>query len=162
MVFSNRTVDTLLRLEDGAAAMSDGALQSDIVDLGGDTVLGTATTARMFCAAEFNITSMDFTTGDESYDLYIVGSNTAAVTSGVAILASLTLGDTDTAGSQTTSSAITGIAAVNPTLPCRYVVPFINEKGGTVYRYIALWLQQVGTTPSIIGTVYLYKVSEAP
>jgi hypothetical protein len=155
MAHLQRTIDTLLELEDGAAALTDASLSSDIVDLGGDTIKGTATTARMACAVEMLVSAIDFTTADEVYDIFVVGSNTATVDSGVAILGHINFGD---AGTHV--SAITGLTDQLST--GRYVIPFINEKAGTVYRYISLWLQQSGTTPSITCKAWLSKVSEFP
>lgn len=127
-------IDTLLQMEDGAAAITaDGAGSSDI-DIG-------STTARFRGDLVIDVSAIDIANSDEKYEILILGSDSATFASGVEILAQLTLGD---------EAALPGPSAVDQNTDVgRYVLPFRNEQNGRAYRYLRLYVDVTGTTPSI-------------
>jgi len=127
---NRNTYDHLLLLKDAGAVSADGA----------GTV---ATVARVLDmgAADFmakavvDSSALDTTSTDETYRVLIQGSNVAAMSSGV-----VTLGATDV------------------TVNGRSEVYFSNRSGDTVYRYVRIFFDVGGTTPSINATAFLAKV----
>ena len=150
MAFTQHTIDTLLELEDGAAAITATEYNSTIVDLGGATIRGTATTARVFGVVEVMVTAMDVANSDEEYIIRILGSNTATVDSGNAQLASIVLGDSATTVPDG-DAALLGAAR-------RFLIPFCNEIGDNVYRYIRSHVTCTGTSTSITYTAYASQI----
>lgn len=125
--------DASLLLHDGAAAVT--------ADTGGqvasaakifDTESTTSPAARWPMAVVINVSARDATTGDETYDIAIQGSNAADFGSGVRQLGSIVI---DATG--------------------RYTLLFDNEQTDTVYRYLRLYVDVGGTTPSLTFTAFM-------
>lgn len=102
------------------AASEDG----DILDLGDGLVDGFLVVDMSAC---------EVATGNEIYTVSLEGSNVAAMTSGSVCLAKKVFGNL----------VVPMDAALSTT--GRYVIPFRNEEGGTVYRYIRLSTLVAGT-----------------
>lgn len=141
------TFDALLEMHDGAAAITaDGAGQVDsaakVLDLGGaHTVNG-----QMIV----DVSAFDTTTGDEVCSLKLQGSNTAAFGgTDIVDLATLSLGD---------ATQLPGAADETTGL---FEVPFVNRKSlagtMTTFRYLRVYFDVGGTSPSITCTAYLTK-----
>jgi hypothetical protein len=95
------------------AASADGS----ILDLGDGLVEGYLV---------FDVSAVEIADGNEIYTVSLEGSNVAAMTSGSVCLAKKVFGNLVVPMDAALSTA------------GRYVVPFRNEEGGTVYRYVRL------------------------
>lgn len=110
-------------LHDGTAMTATGVGSVAYYDVGAQ--------ARYPGAAVINVTALDKTDTNETYDAVIEGSNTT------------NFATVEQLGSKT-------ITAVG-----RYTVLFDNDQGGTVYRYIRYRPVLAGTTPSITANVFV-------
>lgn len=127
----NAPVDTLLSMKAAGAITSDTA-DSNIIDTGagpGQVLEGVYV---------IDITAIDIASGDETYSLRLEGSNSSSFASGVVTLAATLVGK---------GSAIVTNGADQQT--GRIMLPFRNDKLGTVYRYLRAYTDVTGTTPSI-------------
>lgn len=136
--FSKRTYDNALKIR-AAGAITSTETGSLILDMGdslleGDLVL--------------DVTAMDVTTGDESYQFKLQGSPDAAFgTAGnIRVLAELIVGG---ATGATPNGAADTVG--------RFIIPFRNERNGTSCRYLRLLTTVAGTTPSINFVGFLAK-----
>lgn len=143
-------MDDELQLHDGAAAVTaDGAGQVDsaaaVIDLGDDDF--GATGEGSYAKGDMVVipSAMDFTTGDEKYDLKIQLSTKADFADTIVDRAVLPLGD----ARQGADVNVTGLK--------RYTLGFDNEMGGVRYRYARLYFDVSGTTPSITCKAWLTK-----
>ena len=138
-IFSQFTYDNALLIRAVGAAITSTETGSVILDLGngfqcGDLVL--------------DVTAMDVTTGDEAYSVMLEVSPDATFgTAGnIRVAAELRIGGA-------TFTAPNGAAdAVG-----RFVIPFRNERNGTIYRYARLYTLIAGTSPSITFSAFLAK-----
>lgn len=115
MAYDNErfTYDDALSLKD-AGLVAASANGSTILDVG---------PAHMDGVFVIDVTALEVATGDEIYDVYLEGSNVAAMSSGSVALAHIRMGNaTDPADADTGTG--------------RFVVPFNNQQNGTVYRYL--------------------------
>ena len=123
------TFDYDLRLKDaGLVAASAAATvggSAKIVDLGAQRFDG-----RVIV----DVTACEVATGDEKYVIIVQGSNSSTFASGVWNLASIPLGDS------TVSLESADTAATR-----RQEIAFCNEVNGTVFRYVRVYTQVVGT-----------------
>lgn len=120
--YSRYTYDDALNLKDASLIASSEA-SSTILDMGpalweGDLVI--------------DITALEVASGDEIYDIYLEGSNVAAMTSGSVTLATIQVGN---AGAPADADTATG----------RFVVPVRNEQNGEIYRYCRVGVTIAGT-----------------
>lgn len=120
--YSQFTYDDALSLKDAGlvAASADGS----ILDLGAGLVDGYLVIDMSAC---------EIATGDEIYTISLEGSNVAAMTSGSVCLAKKVFGNLVVPMDAALSAA------------GRYVIPFRNEEGGTLYRYVRLSTLVAGT-----------------
>lgn len=102
------------------AASADGS----ILDLGAGMVDGYLV---------IDVSACEVATGDEIYTISLEGSNVAAMSSGSVCLAKKVFGNLVVPMDAALSAA------------GRYVVPFRNEEGGTLYRYVRLSTLVAGT-----------------
>lgn len=126
------------------------------LDLGGAApVSGVGRTEGMWC---MDITSMDFTTTDETYKLNLFGSNDVAFGNGNVELLAMH----DFAGVAANRQVAT-ILGATPTIPPTnlagtiFQIPFTNLMQRIVYRYLKCYLVAGGTTPSITLTCWISK-----
>lgn len=117
--------DADLELHDGVAALTaDGA---GVVDSAAATRdVGGANSARFDAVCIIDISALDFTTGDETYRFKVRGSAASNM------------------GSPAELASIDAIGATTG----RIELFFTNVKQGTAYRYIDLYLDVAGNTPS--------------
>jgi hypothetical protein len=120
--YSNFAYDDALSLKDAGllAASADG----DILDLGAGLVDG-------FLVIDLSACEID--SGNEIYTVSLEGSNVAAMSSGSVCLAKKVFGNLVVPMDAALSTA------------GRYVIPFRNEEGGTLYRYVRLSTLIAGT-----------------
>ena len=123
--FGNFTYDSglLLRASASLTASADGT----ILDLGAGLVDGYLV---------IDLTSAEVATGNEIYTISLEGSTVAAMTSASVCLAKKVFGNLVVPMDAALSTA------------GRYVVPFRNEEGGTLYRYVRLSNLVAGTIDS--------------
>ena len=137
---TNFLVDTLLVLNTTAAAITaDGAGSGGIIDLGGTGVVRGDVI--------IDVTACDVASADEAYYVSVEFSSSASFASSVFVHTTATFGVAalaNTPGFTNSANRTTG----------RYILPFINEINGTRYRYMRLFNQVLGTTPSITYNAY--------
>lgn len=102
------------------------------------------------------LSALDLSSGDETYRLFLLGSNDPAFGNGnVEILA------TQDFAAATAGRLLPTVApASNPAPPAtrqsgRFVVPVTNLRGTFLFRYLQLYAQLAGTTPSITLSAWL-------
>jgi len=129
------TFDKLLEMKDAGLIAADGAWQvggsNKILDVGDALFQGN-------CVVDFS--ALEIASGDERYTIIIQGSNSPTFASDIAILAALPVGD-----GSTIAAAFGGSGVDVDDATGRYVVPFSNERNGTLYRYIRGWTDVAGT-----------------
>lgn len=136
-----RIFDAETELHDGAAAITT----SGVGQVGGaDQILdvGDGVAEVDFVAL---VTSLDFTTGDETYSLIVQGSSTPDFSSDIVSHGEIRLGN--------------GVAgADDDTSPGQRILGVSNERAsGDTSRYIRLYILVGGTSPSITFMAYLAK-----
>ncbi len=142
MVYSNqdRTQDANLILKDAGAVTADG-----VATVASATVTLDVGAARYNGDLVIDVTAIDVSSNDEGYLVKVIGSNSSTFASGIVVLSTTALGDTVALGAGADTDNGVG----------RYVTPFHNQKDGTEYRYIRLYTDVSGTTPSINYTAYV-------
>lgn len=130
--------DSLLELEDGAAAITADGAGSAILDLGAGRVVGDIV---------IDVSAMDLTTGDEQYNIIAEVSDSATFASGIEQACAIQIGGATTPLGNRDLASDVG----------RYVLSFQNQLNDRVYRYLQLHVDVGGTTPSITFKAYLSK-----
>ena len=120
--------DAELQLQD-AGLVAASANGDYILDLGAGLVDG-------FLVVD--VSAIEVASGDETYKIYLEGSNVAAMTSGSVELAAQHMG-------------VAGDAADDPTGTGRFAIPFRNEQNGTNYRYVRIYMEIAGTVATGIN-----------
>ena len=121
-LYSQFTYDAATSLK--AAGLLATSTDGTILDLGDGMVDGYLVVDLAAC---------EIATGDEIYTVSLEGSNVAAMTSGSVCLAKKVFGNLVVPMDAALSAA------------GRYVIPFRNEEGGTIYRYVRLSTLIAGT-----------------
>lgn len=120
--YSQFTYDSDLQLK--AAGLLAASTDGTILDLGNGLV---------DAYLVIDLTACEIASGNEIYTVSLEGSNVAAMTSGSVCLAKKVFGNLVVPMDAALSAA------------GRYVVPFRNEEGGTLYRYVRLSTLIAGT-----------------
>lgn len=113
-----------------------------VIDLGDGLVTGNMIV---------DIDAIDVAAADELYNIKLQGSNVAAFATAAAIvdLAQVNIGSGELLAAATAGSDAGAAGA-------RFIVPFRNEQGGTVYRYVrAYQLIANGTGETITDRIWL-------
>jgi hypothetical protein len=133
------TYDNATLLKDSAAVAADAAAQvaavNRILDLG---------LARMDGRVIADVTVIDVSSADEFYVISAQFSNSSTFASGVIGGAAIRLG---------AAAALIGESAA--TVIGRYEFAFTNEINGVLYRYMRLYTDVGGTTPTITYSAFL-------
>jgi len=133
--YSRFTYDTALALK-AAGLVAASAAGSTILDIGSGYV---------DAYLVLDVSALEIATGDEIYNICLEGSNVAAMTSGSVCLARIQLGN---AGAPADAATAVG----------RFVVPFTNEQNDTVYRYVRVYTEVIGTIATGINyTAFIGK-----
>ncbi len=119
--------DAEMQLKDAGAVTATAAAQ-----VGGSDKIQDLGAARFEGTVVVDASAIDATTGDETYDVTIEGSNSATFASGVVELASQKVAETG-----------------------RHEIFFTNQKADTTYRYLRAKHVLGGTTPSINYTAWV-------
>lgn len=141
----NFTIDTALQLKDAGLVAISGAAQvasaAKILDLGAGFVEGDIV---------LDVSALEIGTGDESYDIVAQVSPDADFGTAGNIVERIEI-HLGAKGTKRTDSDKDDTAG-------RYVLPFDNEQGGTVYRYLRLYTVVAGTIATGINyTAWLVK-----
>lgn len=136
--------DANLVLSDNAAAYTaNGFAQAGganaILDLGGNQGVTPTQLARIDAVAVVDVTAIDIASGNETYKLVIVGSNSPSLASNCVELGGIQIG----------KGASLEIANGQDNVTGRYEIGFCNQVAGALFQYIALAIVVAGTTPSI-------------
>jgi len=126
--YSQFTYDAATSLK--AAGLLAASADGSILDLGAGLVDGYLV---------IDLSACEVATGDEIYTVSLEGSNVAAMSSGSVCLAKKVFGNLVVPMDAALSAA------------GRYVVPFRNEEGGTIYRYVRLSTLIAGTVDTGIN-----------
>lgn len=114
-----------------------------VLDLGGLQSSTPKQQARTDEVLVLDVTAIDTVTGDESYNLHLLGSNDSGFGAGnVAELASFVLGGV--AGKTTI-----GVTNSFVDVAGRYELSFSSEQANIKYQFIKLRIVCAGTTPSL-------------
>lgn len=144
-LYSQFTYDASLLLKAAAlvAATANGTLE---LDLGTGLVEGYLVV---------DATAVEIDSNDESYEIILQGSTVAAFGTAAAIapLAMMTICD-----KASTRGAAGVIGNGTDDVPGRYVIPFRNERNGTIYRYVRVRTVVVGTIAT--GINYLAFIAK--
>ena len=139
-LYSQYTYDASLLLKAAAAvgASADGTI---ILDVGSGLVCGDMV---------IDVTALDTGNNDESNTIILEGSNSATFGTAADIwpLANITIGD-----HASTCQALLQQGADDAV--GRYVVPFRNERNGSLYRYLRIRTQIAGTNAGITYSAFL-------
>jgi hypothetical protein len=127
------TPDTSTRLKDAGAITADAAAQ-----VGGSAAILDLGLSRVDGRVIIDVSAIDVASGDESYLLRTQFSNSSTFASGVIGGPIVQLGD---------STVLIGESA--DSVVGRYELPFCNEINGVTYRYMRMYTDVGGTTPSI-------------
>lgn len=135
-LYAQFTYDDALNLRDSASLTSSA--DGTILDLGAGLVDGYLVV---------DLVSAEIATGNEIYTVSLEGSNVAAMTSGSVALAKKVFGNLVVPMDGALSTA------------GRYVIPFRNEEGGNLYRYVRLSNVVAGTIDStgIVFSAFIAK-----
>lgn len=130
--------DATLQFKDAglvaASAAAQVAAAAQVLDVGAAPILGVAV---------IDVTAIEVDTADETYELYIEGSNSSTFAGAAAqVLGSIKLGHATALASGLQTSVVG-----------RYEVLFVNVQADTVYRYLRMYTKVVGT----IATGINYK-----
>lgn len=136
--------DANLQFSDNAAAYTaSGNMQvggaDTTLDLGGNQGTSPAQQARIDAMAIFDVTAIDVTSGDETYQLDILLSNDPNFASGVVCAGGLQLGKGSKLRNTSSLDSVIG----------RYEVGFTNQVAGAIFQYLRVALTAGGTSPSI-------------
>jgi len=161
--------DANMSLSDNAAAYTaSGYLQvggaDGVVDLGGnqgvtitlpsidDVSSITPQQPRIDAMAIFDVTAIDISSGNETYQIDIMVSNDPAFAAGNVVCA---------AGVQMGKGAsLRGAVAQKDSVIGRYEIPFTNNIAGAIYQYCKAYLTAGGTTPSVNVLSYISVLPE--
>ena len=124
-IYSQFVYDSDLEMK--AAGLVGASVDGDILDLGTGIVDGFLV---------LDVSAVEVATGDEIYTISVEGSNVAAMSSGSVCLAKKVFGNLVVPMDAALSAA------------GRYVVPFRNEEGGTIFQYVRLSTLVAGTIDS--------------
>lgn len=138
------TPDANLFFSDNAAAYTaSGYLQVGgavgVLDLGGNQSTSPLQQARIDAIAIFDVTAIDISSGNETYQLDIVLSNDPAFLTGNVIAAGFQCGKGASLRAAGSADSVIG----------RYEIGFATQLAGTLYEYFQVFLTVGGTTPSI-------------
>lgn len=131
-------------------------LNSGIIDLGGPNPVSAA--GRTEGIWNLDISAIDFTSGNETYQLCLFGSNDAAFGNGNVEL--LEFYDFAAASAGRVVATILG---ASPTVPPTGLAgmlqqrPFTNQSCRIIYRYLKCYAQLGGTTPSITVSSWISR-----
>lgn len=142
-------IDTELKLQD-AGLVAASAAGTNILDLGAGTV-DTATAGYTDGNVFLNVTALEVASGDEFYTIHYQLSNDADFGTDTNIHegGSIAIG-ADGARSTDANAADDAVGI--------YLLPFINERAGTLYRYLRLYIVVAGTIATGINfEAYLVK-----
>lgn len=150
-----QTFDALTELEDGAAPITSPTAgqvggSDKIIDIGGDgkpDSVDREREAELHGNMQVDVSAIDIASNDEVYHVILQGSSDSGFASTIVNLAILSLADAAVALGGSDEDGATG----------RFVVPFTTERNGTTFRFLRVFIDALGTTPSITLKVRLHK-----
>lgn len=138
--------DANLQVSDNAAAYTaSGYLQTGgadgMLDLGGNQGVTPTQFARIDAMLILDITAIDVTSGNETYQIDIMLSNDSSFAAGNVVCGGgIQLGK---------GASLRGPVAQADSVTGRYELGFTNQVAGTIYEYMKVYVTTGGTTPSI-------------
>jgi len=126
--------DAELIFHDGAAAIT---ADSDGQVAGADKIHDVGQ-ARFEAVMLIDVSAIDIVSNDERYVVLVQGSSSPTFASNIENLAAIELGATEVRSGGAKDSTIG-----------RYELPFCNEQDSEIYRYLRIYVDVAGTTPSL-------------
>ena len=128
-----------------AGLIAASAAVATVVDVG-------SATAFFKGEVVIDVTALEIASNDEIYDIVLQGSTVAAFATDTAIeeLCSITLSAAEVKRTDSNSDSTTG----------RYIMPYTNERNGTLYRYLRLYTIVAGTIATGINYKAYLSVSK--
>lgn len=123
------TFDYDLRLKDAGLVAASAAAQ-----VGGSNKIVDVGAQRFDGRVIIDVSACEVATGDEKYVIIVQGSSSSTFASNVWNLASIPLGD-----------STVSLESADTAAGRRQEIAFCNEVNGTVYRYLRVYTQVVGT-----------------
>lgn len=138
------TFDANLQFADGGAAVTaNGYAQvggaTAILDLGGNQSTSPVQQARIDAVAVIDVTAIKISAGNETYKLYVVGSNDPGLATGNQVLGEIMIGKGTSLDILNAVDSVTG----------RYEILFSTNQAGSLYEYFGVYVIVGGTLPSI-------------
>ena len=127
MAESNYVYDSAWSLQD-AGLVAASAAGSSVVDGGLGALKGEIV---------IDVSALEIASNDELYDIVIQGSTVAAFATDTAVVE---LGAISMGAAETKRTDANGDDAIG-----RFILPFTNERNGTIYRYLRLYIVVAGT-----------------
>lgn len=114
--------------------------------------------ARIDAMCVVDVTAIDIASGNETYKIFVVGSNDPAFGVGKVVC----LGGGMELGKGTSLDIPNGADAGSPPAVggSRYEMPFCNEQNNVKYQYIKLYVAMGGTTPSMTYKAFVAVLPE--
>lgn len=113
--------------------------QNGILDLGGNQGVTPTQLARVDAVMVCDVTAIDISSGNETYKMIVLGSNSASFASGNVMLGEIMVGKGASLDGTNMGDSVVG----------RYEIEFTNQVAGNIFEFVALFLVIGGTTPSI-------------
>lgn len=138
--------DVNLLFSDGVLAQTaSGFTQAlganGILDLGGNQGTSPKQQARIDACAVIDVTAIDISSGNETYQIDILASNDPAFGAGnVVCVGGVQLGK---------GTSLRGPAAQADSVVGRVEIPFCTQVAGLLFEFIGVFITTGGTTPSI-------------
>ena len=149
--------DAALQLADGAVAQGVSGFAQNlgadgIIDLGGLQTVTPLQQARIDAALVLNVTAIKTSGTDESYEFWVLGSNTSTFPAGsVAVLGGMVIGSV---AGKTTIGVLNSILSTAG----MFEIIFSNEQNLTKYQYLKLYVVIAGTAPSITYNAFVAEI----
>ena len=139
-IYSQHTYDAALLIRALGAAITATETGSIVLDVGDALFVGDLV---------IDYSGLDVATGDEAYTFMLEGSPDAAfgTAANITVCAMQRIGG---------ATGATPVGTADPAAGS-ITVPFRNERGGKVFRYLRLYTLLAGTTPSIVFKAFLAK-----
>ena len=145
MTSRSYTFDAEFEMKDAGAITSSAAAQVDaaakVVDLG-------SATGSFSGVLVADVSAIVIDDDDELYTIIVQGGDASDFSGAIENLAELSLGATEVRPGGADDSTIG-----------RYELPFINEQDGTKFRYLRVYTEIAGTSPSINYTAFVGRAS---
>jgi len=147
MAETQYTLDSTLQLKDAGAIKVSAAAQVG----GSDQIIDLGAAAKVKGEVVIDATAIEIASNDEHYQIVLEGSSASDFSATLEPLAQVSVGAKEVIPPGSTAYDTDSTAG-------RYIMPFTNERNGTVYRYLRLYTVCTGTMATGINyTAWIAK-----